>query len=118
MPELVSPWRGPEQATADRELRGLLEEAMETLPEAFRATFVLRDVEGLSTAEAAACLDIPEETVKTRLHRARAALRRQLYTRLGEAVTTVYPFGLEHCDRVVAVVLARIRALRESSRDA
>ncbi len=113
MPDPVSPWHGPEQATADHELRGLLEGALQTLPDAFRATFILRDVEGLSTAEVAASLEIPEETVKTRLHRARRALRRQLYAHAGDAMTTVYPFGFERCDRVVATVLARIRALRD-----
>lgn len=74
---------------------------------------MLREVEGLSTAEVAACLDIPKATVKTRVHRARAALQRQLYARMGEAVKTVYPFGFERCDPIVANVLARIRAARE-----
>jgi len=113
MSDLVSPWRGPEQAVADRELRPVLEDALNGLAEPFRAAFVLREVEGLSTAEVAACLDIPEATVRTRLHRARAALRRRLYAHMGEAIKTVYPFGFERCDRVVANVLARIRAARE-----
>ena len=50
----------------------------------FRAVFVLRDVEGLSTAETAESLSIPEETVKTRLHRARRQLRRQLDRVMGQ----------------------------------
>jgi len=109
MSVLESPSRGPEQTAADRELRAVLEQAVNALPEAFRATFMLRDVEGLTTAEAAACLDVPEETVKTRLHRARAALRRTLRVRVGESVQDIFPFGLERCDRVVTRVLARIR---------
>lgn len=113
MPDFASPWRGPEQMTADRELRSLLEDALQTLPPAFRATFILRDVEGLSTAEVAASLDIPEETVKTRLHRARAMLRSQLYTHVGDAMKAVYPFGFERCDRLVATVLSRILTIRE-----
>jgi RNA polymerase sigma-70 factor (ECF subfamily) len=66
---------------------------------------------GLSTAEAADCLDIPEETVKTRLHRARSLLRQSLSPRLGEAAKEAFPFGFAHCDRVVADVLARITTL-------
>ena len=46
----------------------------------FRTVFVLRDVEGLSTAETAESLEIPAETVKTRLHRARLMLRKRLET--------------------------------------
>ena len=59
-------------------------------PEAFRAVFVLRDVKGLSTADTAACLTIPEETVKTRLHRARQQLRRQLDPVLGTALKDAF----------------------------
>jgi RNA polymerase sigma-70 factor (ECF subfamily) len=112
MAVIEAPGRGPEQAAADSELRALLEKAISALPQPFRATFVLREVEELSTAETAACLDIPEETVKTRLHRARAALRQQLYARVDDARKAVFPFGYERCDRVVATVLARIRTAR------
>ncbi len=63
---------GPERRAASGELRRLLEAAVDALPEEFRAVFVLREVEGLSTAEAAACLALRPETVKTRLHRARS----------------------------------------------
>ncbi len=112
MPVLAAPGAGPEQAAANAELRTLLEDALQALPEPFRAAFILRDVEGLSTAETAACLDIPEETVKTRLHRARAALRRQLYTRVGDGMQSIFPFGYERCDRVVANVLSRLRTAR------
>ncbi len=110
MDAFEAPGRGPEQMAADRELRGVLENALSNLPEAFRATFVLRDIEGLSTAETAACMGIPEETVKTRLHRAHAALRRDLSTRIGDALPAMFPFGDTRCDRVVATVLARIGA--------
>ncbi len=110
MDAFEAPGRGPEQMAADRELRGVLENALSNLPEAFRATFVLRDIEGLNTAETAACMGIPEETVKTRLHRARAALRRDLSARISDALPAIFPFGDTRCDRVVAAVLARIGA--------
>ncbi len=110
MDAFEAPGRGPEQMAADHELRGVLENALSNLPEAFRATFVLRDIEGLSTAETAACMGIPEETVKTRLHRARAALRRDLANRISDTLPAIFPFGDTRCDRVVAAVLARIGA--------
>jgi len=61
-----------EQQAADHELRAVLEEAIAALPTPFRTVFMLRDVEELSTAETAAVLETNEQTVKTRLHRARA----------------------------------------------
>jgi RNA polymerase sigma-70 factor (ECF subfamily) len=111
MPQLESTARGPEKQVADRELADVLEVAVEALPPSFRAVFMLREVEGLSTAEAADCLDIAEETVKTRLHRARGMLRRSLYARLGDSAAATFQFGFARCDRVVAAVLARIASL-------
>jgi RNA polymerase sigma-70 factor (ECF subfamily) len=64
-------------------------------------------VEELSTAETAECLELTEETVKTRLHRARGLLRRELEGPSARA--GVYPFLGPRCDRMVASVLARIR---------
>jgi RNA polymerase sigma-70 factor (ECF subfamily) len=77
----------------------------------FRTAFVLRDVEELNTAETADCLGIPEETVKTRLHRARALLRRTLSAQLGETAREAFPFGFAQCDHVVATVMQRITHL-------
>jgi len=100
---------GPEKRVADRELAGVLESAIEALPAPYRAVFMLRDVEELSTAETAACLDLREETVKTRLHRARALLREGLEREIGAAVRESFDFGLARCDRLVARVVARIQ---------
>lgn len=99
----------PEHAMYAHELKTVLESLIEQLPETFRVAFVLREVEGLSTAETAACLSINEDTVKTRLHRAKRLLRDQLDRRLGPAATSLYPFHLSRCDRVVAAVMAAIR---------
>lgn len=100
---------GPEDQAAARELGGFLERAMDSLPDIYRSVFVLREVEEMSTAEAAATLEISEELVKVRLHRARAALRQRLDERVGSALRGVYDFHLTRCDRVVAAVMARIR---------
>ncbi len=101
-----------EQQAADHELRAVLEEAITALPTPFRTVFMLRDVEELSTAETAAVLETNEQTVKTRLHRARALLRKALYKRAGAASTAAFQFGFARCDRVVAGVLAKLAAAR------
>jgi RNA polymerase sigma-70 factor (ECF subfamily) len=77
---------GPGDTSTDRvlsqvlsqELRETIDRAILLLPDALRAAIVLRDVEGLSTAETAQALGITESAVKVRLHRARLALRRSL----------------------------------------
>jgi len=108
MPTLASDAPDPEQRASDRELGAALEDAIDTLPDQFRAVFVLRDVEGLSTAETAECLGINEETAKTRLHRARTILRARLLSRAQELLPGTFSFGESRCDRVVAAVLSRI----------
>ena len=100
--------RNPERQTYDHELRLVLEGAIDALAETYRAVFVLRAVEGLSVAETAACLDVSAETVKTRFHRARHFLRKEIHRRAGLAAEDVFPFHLSRCDRVVAGVLRRI----------
>ena len=89
-------------------LRRALEAALDALPETYRSVFVLRDVEGLSTAEAADCLEVSEDVVKTRLHRARALLREDLFLRAGLSARNVFSFQADRCDRTVAAVLARL----------
>jgi RNA polymerase sigma-70 factor (ECF subfamily) len=99
---------GPEASAATREMEAFIERAVEELPDSYRTVFVLREVQELSTAETAACLDISEELVKVRLHRARLDLRRRLEERIGAATRELFSFGATRCDRVVAAVLARI----------
>jgi len=98
----------PEQLAYTAELGHLLESAVDALPEAYRLVFVLREIEGLSTSETAAGLSLGEEAVKTRLHRARAMLRRAIADRLGAASAQAFSFHASRCDRVVAAVFAQI----------
>lgn len=98
----------PEQQRSARELAERLEAAVDALPEPFRVVYVLRQVQGLDTHDAAACLGIEEATVKTRLHRARALLRDALDRDLDAAADRAFPFGGDRCDRLVAAVLGRI----------
>jgi RNA polymerase sigma-70 factor (ECF subfamily) len=104
------PGSSPEQQASDVEMRPLLEKAIDGLPEEFRSVFVLRTVEGMSGAEVAETLGIPEETVKTRLHRARGRLQETLVGAIEPALPSVYEFHLSRCDRVVDAVLRRIGA--------
>ena len=112
MPTLASAAAGPEQRAADHELGRVIEDALDALPEVYGSVFMLREVEGLSTAETAACLDINAETVKTRLHRARALLRNHITARVGAAARAAFPFAGPRCDRTVAAVMARVSAPR------
>src|SRR5262249_32973005 len=72
MESLIAPDADPERQAYGAELGRLLESAVDALPETYRSVFMLREIEGLSTSEAAASLELGEEAVKTRLHRARA----------------------------------------------
>ena len=98
----------PERMAGDHELRALLESAVDELPEQFRVVFVLRAVEEMNVAETAEALDIPEDTVKTRLHRARALLEKSILNRTQASVPTLLGFHLSRCDRVSQGVLRRI----------
>ena len=98
----------PEREVFSGELRALLEWAIDRLPDGAREVFVLREVEGLSTAEVADGLGVSEDVVKTRLSRAKAALRRTVMERTGATAPEVFRFYRPRCDRVVARVLAVI----------
>jgi RNA polymerase sigma-70 factor (ECF subfamily) len=101
----------PEQDASNREIASILEGAIEALPESYRSVYVLRELESLSTEETAECLDLTGQTVKTRLHRARSLLRRNLGDRVGPAAARAYAFDGARCDRIVAQVFARIRGI-------
>ncbi len=98
----------PEGEALTGELRTALERAVSALPPLYRSVFLLREVEGLSTLETARSLDITVETVKIRLHRGKALLRRELAERLTATTRQVFGFDGERCDRTVARVFARL----------
>lgn len=102
----------PEQTLAGRELSEMVENAIDELPDLYRTVLMMREVEGMSTNEVAQVLDVEPDVVKTRLHRARAALRCNVEDRIGEGMKSAYEFGNERCDRVVAGVLARLELSR------
>ncbi len=98
----------PESEAASGELSRLLEQAVESLPENYRAVVMMRDVEEMSTAETAECLSITEDNVKIRLHRAHGLFRKALYAKARVSTTEGFPFHAARCDRVVSAVFLRI----------
>ena len=95
-PEYVASWREtPEQIASRRETRKLLDQALDDLDDKYRLVFLLRDVEGLSTAETARALEISTSNVKVRLLRARLMLRERLTRLFGDESTRVEP-GHDH----------------------
>ncbi|MGB6351372.1 MAG: RNA polymerase sigma factor [Pseudolabrys sp.] len=100
----------PEQTMAQGEIRAVLEQAIDELPDAFRTVFVARIVEGMSVEETADLFGLQQETVKTRLHRARLLLRSELDKQLGPALTSSFPFGGRRCARMTEVVVQRLCA--------
>jgi RNA polymerase sigma-70 factor, ECF subfamily len=109
MPQTPSP--DPERQAFGRELGALIESAVDNLGDGYREVFMLRQVEGLSTAETAEVLGLSEDVIKTRLSRARHAIQQDVFDRTGEATAVAFTFGQSRCDRVIADVLARIAAL-------
>lgn len=106
--DVKSKERDPEQRTYDGELKLVLEKAFDALSDDHRSVFMLREIEGLSTSETAECLDISEENVKVRLHRARVLLQQELYSLVGTNRKAAFSFLGARCDRIVENVFDRI----------
>ena len=98
----------PEEYADRRELVGILESAVDGLPEIYRVVFMMREVEQLSTSECAEVLELSEEAVKVRLHRARAMLRDGLFAKVDRSLARSFPFLGPRCDRIVAAVMAKL----------
>jgi len=109
---LTSPQPDPERAMAQGQIRNLLEEAIDALPDAFRVVLVARVIEEMSVEETAELYGLKPETVKTRLHRARTMLRRDLEQQFGPLLTDTYPFGGHRCEGMADNVIARLEAGR------
>jgi RNA polymerase sigma-70 factor, ECF subfamily len=98
----------PERAIAQRQIKALLESAIDELPDSFRTVLMARAVEGMSIEETADLFDLKPETVKTRLHRARQLLRDALEKQIGPVLTDAFPFDGRRCERMTQAVLARL----------
>jgi RNA polymerase sigma-70 factor (ECF subfamily) len=105
--------QSPEKALMRRQIAKLLETAIARLPDTFRPVFILREIEGLSVEDTAEALQIPEETVKTRLFRARRRLQKELDPELCGALSETFPFAGIDCKAMTERVLTKFcRAAR------
>ena len=99
----------PESAVTRLQVREILERKVGELPDILRIVFVLRSVDELSVQDTAEVLGVTEEAVRSRHFRAKALLRESVAKEVDVAERDIYEFGGDHCDAVVATVLARIR---------
>ena len=105
---LASATDDPEKSMAQREIQHVVEAAIDELPGAFRLVFITRVVEGMNVEETAEILGLKPETVKTRLHRARAMLRDNVEKKIGPFIMDAFPFAGRRCDRLTEAVLKRL----------
>jgi RNA polymerase sigma-70 factor (ECF subfamily) len=98
----------PEATAARSQVRELLERAIDNLPEPFRVVFVMRMVEELSVKETASSLGLREETVKSRLYRAKKMMRERLQPALATALTDIFTFQDPRCREFTDALLARL----------
>ena len=98
----------PERAMAQSEINAMLEKAIDALPDVYRIVLVARVIEEMSVEETAQLFDLKPETVKTRLHRARALLRQDMEQKFGPLLTQTFPFDGARCDRMADRVLERL----------
>ena len=99
----------PEQDVARDDIRRVLEQAIDDLPDEFRTVFVMRLIEEMSVEETAASLSVKPETVRTRLYRARALIRSSLEAQFGAELAHTFPFAGQRCRRIAQAVLDRLQ---------
>jgi RNA polymerase sigma-70 factor (ECF subfamily) len=99
----------PERRAFGKEVKTILETAIDALPDRYRAVFMMREIEQMSTAETAECLNLSQDTVKTRLHRARALLRGKLHASAGSSGAGAFRFGGSSCRRMWANLFLKMK---------
>ncbi|KQZ79072.1 RNA polymerase subunit sigma [Mesorhizobium sp. Root157] len=98
----------PERTMAQRQILQLVERATDNLPDVYRTVFVARVIEGLNIDETSELLGVKPETVKTRLHRARQLVRKELDAQIGPVLLDAFPFAGRRCERLTVAVLGRL----------
>ena len=101
--------RTPEELLIRSQLSRILKAAIAALSDEYRSVYVLRDVEGMSIRETSSVLELSEDTVKTRLSRARAKLREELMTDIEPLFRETLPFAGSDCERLTDRVLDALR---------
>lgn len=109
IPMYVSHQADPDKRITDRELKQILEDSLQKLPDEYRMAFSLRELCGLSVAETSELLGITEANVKVRLNRARLLLRKEIEKTY--SADEIFEFNLIYCNKIVERVLAQISNL-------
>lgn len=104
----LNPSDDPERTMAQRQILKLVERATDNLPDVYRTVFIARVIEGLNIEETADLLGVRPETVKTRLHRARALVRKALDDEIGPVLLDAFPFAGRRCERLTEAVMKRL----------
>ncbi|MER8424911.1 RNA polymerase sigma factor [Mesorhizobium sp. M1403] len=104
----LNPSDDPERTMAQRQILELVERATDSLPDVYRMVFVARVIEGLSIEETGELLGVRPETIKTRLHRARALVRKALDDQIGPVLLDAFPFAGRRCERLTNAVMQRL----------
>jgi RNA polymerase sigma-70 factor, ECF subfamily len=105
---------GADAELARKQVRDLLERAVDELPDRFRLVFILRDIEEMSTEDTASQLSLKPETVKTRLHRARRLMRLAVEKQVSATFSELFPFDGARCERMADRVIDRLRSVDKS----
>ena len=103
--------RQPDSELANQQIKKLIEDNIDKLPDSFRSVFMLRAIEQCSVRETAAILEIQEATVKTRFHRAKNLLQQQLNQYIEQAGLSVHEFAGSRCDAIVQNVMQKISSI-------
>ncbi|MEO8853021.1 MAG: sigma-70 family RNA polymerase sigma factor [Ginsengibacter sp.] len=95
-----------EKNLMNKELKHVIENALQNIPTNYRIVFTLRELGGFSVSETAAVLDILESNVKVRLNRAKLMLRAHIEKMYSPE--EIYEFNLVYCDRMIKNVMTKI----------
>lgn len=104
MPDTQQP--NPEKKMIRQEVTQMVEDAIDTLPPNYRTIYIMREVEGMSIVEIGECLEITENNVKVRLHRAKHMIKERLYKL--SAHSNAFEFGSHRCDAIVHRVMQAV----------
>lgn len=107
----------PDVQAETAQMRSLLQRAIDSLPPIYRSVFILRAVQEMSVDEAATCLQVSADVVKTRYLRARSLLRDALGAQVEAHAHEVYAFAGARCDTVVVHVMAELQRQGRIRRD-
>jgi len=96
----------PEKIAIGKEMKSLIESAIDTLPEKYRVIYVLKEVQGMETSELCECLGISENNAKVRIHRAKILMKESLLQLSSDI--QIFEFGNAKCDSITNQVMRKI----------